>query len=83
MFALKPWTKRGTALLPRVETPFSLMPEEFGKWFNRLFTRWPMEFFEEDEYPCRLVAKPHAPGSHKPGRGQLPKAGPPRGGGFA
>jgi HSP20 family protein len=55
MFALKPWTKRGTALLPRVETPFNWMPEEFGKFFNRIFTRWPMELFEEEEYPWGLT----------------------------
>jgi HSP20 family protein len=30
------------------------MPEEFGKWFNR-FTRWPMELFEEEEYPWGLT----------------------------
>jgi len=57
MFALKPWTKRRTSLLPRVETPvFGWMPEEFGKMFNRFFTRWPMEeFFEEEEYPWGLT----------------------------
>jgi HSP20 family molecular chaperone IbpA len=56
MFALKPWTKRGTSLLPRVETPaFGWMPEEFGNLFNRFFTRWPMEFFKEEEYSWGLT----------------------------
>jgi HSP20 family protein len=55
MFALKPWTKRETTLLPRMERPFGWMPEEFGRWFNRFFTRWPMEFFEEEEYPWGLT----------------------------
>lgn len=49
MFALKPWTMRTTAPLPRAETPFGWMPEEFGGLFNRLFTGWPV--METPEWP--------------------------------
>jgi HSP20 family protein len=42
MFALKPWTNRTTALLPRTETPFGWMPEEFSTLFNRFFASWPV-----------------------------------------
>jgi len=41
MFALTPWT-RTTALLPRTETPFGWMPEEFATLFNRFFPAWPV-----------------------------------------
>lgn len=59
MFALKPWTKRPTNLLPRVETPvFGWMPEEMGKLFNRFFTHWPMtEVFEVEEYPWNVTTE--------------------------
>jgi len=49
MFALKPLTRRTTALLPR-ETPFNWLPEEFGTLFNRFFT-WPV--METPEWPYR------------------------------
>jgi HSP20 family protein len=49
MFALKPWTKRMPALLPRTETPFAWMPEEFATLFNRFFTNWPVP--ETSEWP--------------------------------
>jgi len=35
MFGLMPWSKRKTALLPRMDTPFGWMPEEFEKVFTR------------------------------------------------
>jgi HSP20 family protein len=31
------WTKRTTLPLPRVETPFGVVPEEFSNLFNRFF----------------------------------------------
>jgi len=55
MFALMPWTKRKSALLPRAETPLGLIPEEFGKLFNRLFTTWPIMETPEWEYPWGLT----------------------------
>ena len=48
MFALRPWTNRRT-LLPRVERPFGLMPDEFSTLFNRLFHHMPVE--ETPEWP--------------------------------
>jgi len=42
MFGLIPWTRR-TALLPRTETPFGWMPEEFGTLLNHFFTEPVME----------------------------------------
>lgn len=48
MFALKPWTRRAS-LVPRVETPFRWMPDEFSTLFNRLFTEFPLE--ETAEWP--------------------------------
>jgi len=53
MFALMPWTKRKTALLPRAETPFRWMPEEFEKLFARFTTTWPV--METPEYPWGLT----------------------------
>jgi len=50
MFALKPFTKRTTALLPRVESPFNWLPEEFGNLFNRFFT---LPVMETPEWPYR------------------------------
>ncbi|SRR5579883_3170516 len=37
MFGLMPWTKGTTLPLPRVETPFGVVPEEFSNLFNRFF----------------------------------------------
>lgn len=51
MFALKPWTKRSMAPLPREQTPFSLFPEEFENLFNRFLGRWPI--METAEWPYR------------------------------
>jgi len=48
MFALTPWTGR-TALLPRAESLFGLMPEEFERMFNRFFPTWPV--METPEWP--------------------------------
>lgn len=51
MFALMPWRKRETALLPRIETPFGFMPE-----FEKLFTRFfPVMEMPEWEYPWGLT----------------------------
>jgi len=50
MFALMPWRKR-KAPLPRVETPFRLVPEEFENLFHRLLTGWPV--METAEWPYR------------------------------
>jgi len=54
MFALAPWTKRKTGLLPKVETPFGWMTEDFEKLFNRLFS-WPVLEMPEFEYPWGLT----------------------------
>jgi len=51
MFALTPWVNRMLAPLPRTETPFTLIPEEFEKLFNRFFTIWPV--METPEWPFR------------------------------
>jgi HSP20 family protein len=40
MFALMPWTRRN-ALLPRIDSPFARIPEEFGTMFDRLMNFWP------------------------------------------
>lgn len=51
MLALTPWTRRSMALLPRTETPFSWVPEEFTNLFNRIFTNWPLaEMAERPEW---------------------------------
>jgi HSP20 family protein len=49
MFGLLPRTKRPMALLPRMETPFSWFPEEFGNLFNRFLIEWPT--LEMPEWP--------------------------------
>jgi len=49
MFALTPWTKRTMAMLPRMETPFGWMPEEFRTMVNRFFT--PLPILETPEWP--------------------------------
>jgi len=51
MFALMPWTKRTTTPLPRAETPFRWLPEEFETLFNRMMTSWPV--LETPEWPYR------------------------------
>jgi len=51
MFGLVPRTKKGTALLPRTESPFGWMPEEFATLFNRFLTTWPV--METAEWPYR------------------------------
>jgi HSP20 family protein len=48
MFALKP--RKRTAALPRMEMPFSWMPEEFAPLFSRFFGSWPV--MEVPEWPC-------------------------------
>jgi HSP20 family protein len=52
MFALRP-RRRTAALMPRMEAPFSWIPEEFAPLFNRFFSSWPiMETPEETpEWP--------------------------------
>jgi len=59
MFALAPWTRRGTALLPRTE-PFSFLAEEpFSRLFNRFFAEWPIVSWPTEEMietPARLLA---------------------------
>lgn len=54
MFALTPWT-RPTALLPRTETPFGWMPEEFATLFNRVFPTWPVTEMLEWPYTRGLT----------------------------
>jgi HSP20 family molecular chaperone IbpA len=49
MFALKPRTRRTPALLPRVESPFGWMAEEFPTLFNRFFSSLPV--LETPEWP--------------------------------
>jgi len=48
MFALMPWTTR-TSLLPRIESPFARIVEEFGTLVDRLLTNWPA--METPEWP--------------------------------
>jgi len=55
MFALKPWTRRTSALLPRTETPLGWMPEEFATLFNRFFTGWPVPETPELPYSWPLT----------------------------
>jgi len=49
MFALTPWVRRSTGLMPRIESPLSWMPEEFATLFNRFFPTMPMA--ETNEWP--------------------------------
>jgi len=51
MFALTPWRKRTAVPLPRMETPFNRLSEEFETLFNRFFAGWPM--METPEWPYR------------------------------
>jgi len=55
MFALTPWTKRKTGLLPLLETPFGAMTKDFEKVFNRFFGAMPMIEMPELEYPWGLT----------------------------
>jgi len=48
-----PWRTRETALLPRTETPFGWMPEEFEKLFTRFVPTWPV--MEMPEYPWGMT----------------------------
>jgi len=59
MFALKPWTKRTSALLPRMETPFGVLAEEFAPIFERFFAGWPVMETPEPlyRYPLTLETK--------------------------
>jgi len=57
MFALMPWRKRETALLPRTETPFGWMPEEFEKLFTRFLTTWPVMETPEWRYPWGVTTE--------------------------
>jgi HSP20 family protein len=56
MFALKPW-RRTMARLPRVETPFGWMTEEFPALFNRLFANWPEMETPEWLYPWGVTTE--------------------------
>jgi len=51
MFALMPWKKRSALPLPRAETPFRWLPEEFENLFNRFLTSLPV--LETPEWPYR------------------------------
>jgi len=48
MFAIMPWRKRMTAPLPRTETPFRWLPEEFENLFHQFFP-----VMETPEWPFR------------------------------
>jgi HSP20 family protein len=49
MFALAPFTRRSMALLPRMESSFGLIPEEFTTLFDRFLGNWPLT--ESVEWP--------------------------------
>jgi len=49
MLPLVPWRSM-TELLPRVETPFGWMPDEFERFANRMFS-WPMLEMPETRFP--------------------------------
>jgi len=53
MFALMPWRKRETALLPRAETPFGWLPEEYERLLTRFLPTWPV--METPEYPWGMT----------------------------
>jgi len=57
MFALKPGTKRMSALVPRTEMPFPWMPEEFATLFNRFFPSWPVPETAEWPYAWGLTTE--------------------------
>jgi HSP20 family protein len=56
MFGLKPWRKT-LVPLPRFETPFGWMPEEFSTLFNRLFTNFPVMETPEWRYPWGVTTE--------------------------
>jgi HSP20 family protein len=58
MFALKPWTRRRMAPVPRTESPFfGWMPEEFSTLFNRFLTDWPMMEMPDGPYPWGMTTE--------------------------
>lgn len=57
MFALKPFTRRTSALRRRTETPFGWMPEEFERFFRPFFARWPIMEVPEWEYPWGMTTE--------------------------
>jgi len=57
MFALMPWRKRETALLPLTEKPFGWMPEEFEKLFTRFLPTWPVMETPEWVYAWRVTTE--------------------------
>jgi HSP20 family protein len=57
MFALKPWRKSRRALLPRLETPFGWMAQEFPGLISRLFTTWPLMETLEPFYPYDVMTE--------------------------
>jgi HSP20 family molecular chaperone IbpA len=57
MFALMPWRKRMPALLPRAETPFGWMPEEFTPLFHRFFRWLPVPETSEWPYPWGVTTE--------------------------
>ena len=50
MFALTPRTRRSTAPLPRAESPFGWVADEFPALFNRLLAGWPVMEMPEGLY---------------------------------
>jgi len=54
MFGLKP-VRRTAAPLPRFETPFNWMPEEFSTLFNRLLPTFPLMETPEWRYPWGMT----------------------------
>lgn len=70
MFGLMPWTKRTTLPLPRVETPFGVLPEEFSTLLNRFLfpvleetAEWPYRWgLTLDEKEKEVVVRVELPG---------------------
>jgi HSP20 family protein len=68
MFALKPWTRRMPALVPRFERPFGWMPEEFTNFFNRFLpvpetAEWPYAWgLTTEEKEKEVVVRVELPG---------------------
>jgi len=57
MFGLKPLTRRTPALVPRAETPFTWLPEEFESFFRPFFTGWPVMEMPEWPYTWGLTTE--------------------------
>jgi HSP20 family protein len=55
MFNLKPWRK--TAPLPRFETPFGWMLEEFPGLFNRMLSSFPIPEMPEYQFPWGVMTE--------------------------